>query len=89
MSTSVWRALRQAGFLKAGTPFEMASTPVTAAPPEAKAWSTTNRVAPMSRPSPPAPNSTMPASWPTGSRPPVMASTTPTASSTAMLSMKK
>ena len=37
MMTSVVRALRHAGSLKAGTPFEMASTPVTAAPPEAKA----------------------------------------------------
>ena len=37
--TRVWRACFHSGFLKAGTPFEMASTPVTAAPPEAKAWS--------------------------------------------------
>ena len=33
MSTSVWQALRQAGSRKAGTPLEIASTPVTAAPP--------------------------------------------------------
>ena len=35
------RAFFQAGWRKAGTPLEMASTPVTAAPPEAKACSTT------------------------------------------------
>ena len=37
----VW-AFFHSGFRKAGTPLEMASTPVTAAPPEAKALSTTN-----------------------------------------------
>ena len=41
MSTRVWRALRQAGSWKAGTPLEIASTPVTAAPPEAKALAST------------------------------------------------
>jgi hypothetical protein len=46
MMTRVVRALRQAGSLNAGTPLEIASTPVTAAPPEAKAWSTTASVAP-------------------------------------------
>ena len=40
MSTSVLRALRHSGLRKAGTPLEMASTPVTAAPPDAKAWRT-------------------------------------------------
>ena len=39
----VVRALRHSGGLKAGTPFEIASTPVTAAPPEAKAWRMTKR----------------------------------------------
>ena len=52
MTTSVVRALRHSGGRKAGTPLEMASTPVTAAPPEAKACSTTNRAAPMKSPSP-------------------------------------
>ena len=40
MITSVCRALRHSGLRNAGTPFEIASTPVTAAPPEANAWST-------------------------------------------------
>ena len=34
MITSVWRAFFHDGSLKAGTPLEMASTPVTAAPPD-------------------------------------------------------
>ncbi len=46
MMTSVVRAFFHAGSLNAGTPLEIASTPVTAAPPEAKACSTTNRAAP-------------------------------------------
>ena len=37
MMTSVWRACFHSTGLKAGTPLEMASTPVMAAPPEAKA----------------------------------------------------
>ena len=45
---SVVRALRHSGGLKAGTPFEIASTPVTAAPPEAKACRIRNRpIAPV------------------------------------------
>ena len=40
MTTRVDRAFFHAGSLKAGTPLEMASTPVTAAPPEANALST-------------------------------------------------
>jgi hypothetical protein len=47
MITSVWRAFLQAGSWKAGTPFEMASTPVTAAPPDANAFMSTTAVAPM------------------------------------------
>ena len=46
ITTNVELAFFAAGSLKAGTPLEMASTPVTAAPPDAKAWSTTNNVAP-------------------------------------------
>ena len=46
MSTSVCRAFRHDGSLNAGTPLEMASTPVTAAPPEANACSTTYKPAP-------------------------------------------
>ena len=45
MTTSVWRAFLASGALNAGTPFEMASTPVMAAPPEAKACSTIRMVA--------------------------------------------
>ena len=37
MTESVVRALRHSGGLKAGTPFEMASTPVIALQPSAKA----------------------------------------------------
>ncbi len=40
MTTSVSRACLASGALNAGTPLEMASTPVMAAPPEAKACST-------------------------------------------------
>ena len=39
MSSSVVAAFLLLGFLKAGTPFEMASTPVSAAQPEEKARS--------------------------------------------------
>ena len=46
MITSVVRAFFHAGSLKAGTPFEIASTPVTAAPPDANAWRITKSVAP-------------------------------------------
>ena len=46
MTTSVWRAFFHAGSLNAGTPLEMASTPVTAAPPDAKALASTYAVAP-------------------------------------------
>ncbi len=41
MSTRVWRACFHAGSRNAGTPLEMASTPVTAEPPEAKALAST------------------------------------------------
>src|SRR5262245_38485931 len=40
MTTSVVRAFFHSGLRKAGTPFEIASTPVTAAPPDANACST-------------------------------------------------
>ena len=57
MMTSVWRAFLHAGSLKAGTPLEMASTPVTAAPPEANALASTKALAPMRRPVPASPTS--------------------------------
>ena len=50
MITRVVRAFRHSGFLKAGTPFEIASTPVTAAPPDANECSTNARLAPARRP---------------------------------------
>jgi hypothetical protein len=44
MAVSVFCALTHSGGLKAGTPSEMASTPVSAAPPEANARSIRNSV---------------------------------------------
>ena len=41
MTTRVWRACFHAGSRKAGTPLEIASTPVTAEPPEANALAST------------------------------------------------
>ena len=61
MITSVERAFFHSGCLNAGTPFEIASTPVTAAPPEANARKTTNSAAPMNNPLPGVPKGTMPA----------------------------
>ncbi len=52
ITTRVLRAFFQAGGLNAGTPLEIASTPVTAAPPEPNALSTTNTVAPINNPLP-------------------------------------
>ena len=46
MMTSVVRAFFHAGLRNAGTPFEIASTPVTAAPPDANACRTTASDAP-------------------------------------------
>ena len=43
MTARVVAALRDCGCLNAGTPFEIASTPVRAVEPEEKAWSTTKR----------------------------------------------
>ena len=60
MMTSVLRAFFHAGWRNAGTPFEIASTPVTAAPPDANAWSTSASDAPMSRPLPWWPNGMTP-----------------------------
>ena len=45
----VWEALRDSGFLKAGTPLEMASTPDSTTAPELNARSSTNSVAPAMR----------------------------------------
>ena len=46
MMTRVCRAFFHAGSWNAGTPLEIASTPVTAAPPDANAWSTPKIPAP-------------------------------------------
>ena len=46
MMTMVIRALRASGRRKTLTPLEMASVPVRAEPPEAKAFSTMKMVAP-------------------------------------------
>ncbi len=47
MTVSVLRALRPTGFLNALTPFEIASRPVSDAPPLAKAFSSTKIAAPV------------------------------------------
>ena len=60
MITRVERAFFHEGSLNAGTPFEIASTPVTAAPPDANACSTTNSAAPWKMPDPAWPTSTSP-----------------------------
>ena len=50
MTMRVERAFFHSGFLNAGTPLEMASTPVMAAPPEAKACRTRKMPTAPSRP---------------------------------------
>jgi hypothetical protein len=52
IQTIVIRALRASGWRKTLTPFEMASVPVSADPPEAKAFMTMNSDAPSSSPLP-------------------------------------
>jgi hypothetical protein len=52
MITKVFLAFLHSGGRNADTPLEMASTPVTAAPPDAKAWATTYSEAPINKPSP-------------------------------------
>jgi len=90
MITKVVRAFFQAGSRKAGTPLEMASTPVTAAPPEAKACITTNSDAPMRRPPPPLPRGSAPGAPALAlDRDPVASLTMPTPSSSTMFTMKK
>lgn len=88
MITSVVRALRHSGGRKAGTPFEMASTPVTAAPPEAKAWSTMKSEAPKRMPSPARPKASIPSAASASGSPPVAILQSPTRRTT-MLAMKK
>ena len=91
MITSVSRAFFQAGSLKAGTPLEIASTPVTAAPPDPNDFSTTNTDAPSKRPTFGA--------WPTGicpatvdpyfGNPLTVIRKNPTANNKSMFPMKK
>ena len=79
MITSVMRALRDSGDRKTLTPLEMASVPVSAEPPEANAFITTNSDAPSSRPCPGVPTEIAPAwcsEW--GWRSPRTALTEPT-----------
>ena len=67
MHTMVIRAFRDSGRRKMLTPLEMASVPVRAEPPEAKALSTKKSVAPYSRPLPGWPTATEglePPMWP-------------------------
>jgi len=90
MITSVVRAFFHSGFRKAGTPLLMASTPVTAAPPEAKACMTTNTDAPIRSPLPPWPRGSMPGFWTRWvGRLPEAILARPMPSSTIMLTMKK
>src|SRR5262249_2928222 len=92
MTTRVLRAFFHAGGLNAGTPLEIASTPVTAAPPDPNALSTTKTVAPRSSPLPGGgPRPGMPATpggGPCGSED-VTPRTMPTPIRMNMLTMKK
>ena len=54
MSTRVMRALRDSGCRKTLTPLEMASVPVSAEPPEAKAFMTTKTTGPEQQAAAPA-----------------------------------
>ena len=90
MTTSVERAFFHSGRRKAGTPLEIASTPVTAAPPDAKARRTTNSVAPISSPLPAWPTGIMPGlSMACGGRWPNAMRAKPTASRATIDTMKK
>ena len=90
MSTSVMRALRASGTRKMLTPLEMASVPVSAEPPEANAFMTTNSDAPTNSPLPGEPADTAPAWWRVWAcSSPMMALTAPTPIKSAMLAMKK
>src|SRR3954468_22666510 len=80
MTMSVDRAFFHSGFLNAGTPFEIASTPVMAAPPEANAWS--SRKIPTELATPIGTWSAGIGAW---ARPPVAALYTPTPIITKML----
>jgi len=78
----VVRAFRHSGGLKAGTPFEMASTPVTAAPPDAKACRMRKRLIA------PAVSATSGGTG-SGCRSPASAFIMPMPSSTNIITMKK
>ena len=78
----VVRAFRHSGGLNAGTPLEIASTPVTAAPPDANACRTTNSpIAPVVR--------ATSSGIGRGCRLPVSAFITPMPSSVNIITMKK
>ena len=79
---SVVRAFSHSGGLKAGTPFEIASTPVTAAPPDANACRIRNRpIAPVV--------SATSGGTGSGCRSPASARTIPVPRSTNIITMKK
>ena len=92
MITSVVRAFFHAGLRNAGTPLEMASTPVTAAPPDANACRTTNsdgaEEEPVAAASPNVHHPGVVVLGAVGSEP-VSDLSTPEPSSTTMLTMKK
>ena len=79
---SVVLAFLHSGGRKAGTPFEMASTPVTAAPPDANAWSTTKSV------TTPVPRLAS-AGMGSGCSPPVSDRNSPNPSNANIITMKK
>src|SRR3954453_18335285 len=80
---SVERAFFHSGFLNAGTPFEIASTPVMAAPPDAKAWRSRKIPTELATPT-----GTRSAGIGACARPPVAALYTPTPIITKMLTRK-
>ena len=90
MMTSVIRAFLDSGRRKMLTPFEIASVPVSAEPPEAKAFKTTNSDAPRSSPFPGVPMLTAPTWWSECAwRSPRTAFTVPTTMRIPMLAIKK
>ena len=82
MMRRVFAALSASGGSKAGMPFEIASTPVIAVQPLAKAWSSTKRPTPASTSASGGGAGTATGKWPVIARPAA------TASSTTTLTMK-
>jgi len=80
----VWRALRHSTGRNAGTPLEIASTPVIAVLPDANACRATNSGTPASRPAPPVEPTIAGALW----RDPVASRTTPITIMVRIVAMK-